>query len=184
MKNKKNKLMAALLMAAMFLSVMTGCSDNAISELEESGVTGLNANTRTVAGESLEVDSISSAKLASANVPSDEELKKRIRGGWWKQYSYTLSNGETIPEQWLRTDYTQVIYPEAPVLFFIGMCVDDYVDIEFVAPGTTPIYCKEVGMDLYEFKTGYNIPIFFQFRSKATGNVIDTIIFFIVDVKF
>lgn len=182
MKNKKNKLMAALLMAAMFLSVMTGCSDNAISELEESGVTGLNANTRTVAGESLEVDSISSAKLASANVPSDEELKKRIRGGWWKQYANTLPDGRTTPQLYEFTNYTQNIYPEATVLFYLGAEVADNVDIEFVQPGTTPYYLKKISSDMYEFKAAYPVPIFFQFVSKSTGNVVDTIIFFIREI--
>lgn len=83
---------------------------------------------------------------------------------------------------WERTDYTQNIYPEAPILFFVGNGVAENVDIQFVQPGTIPLYCKKVGIDLYEFKTGYNVPVFFQFTSKSTGNVVDTIIFFIKDI--
>ena len=142
----------------------------------------LASDTRAVTDELIESDSISNFSLLAATEYSDAELKKRIRDGWWRQYANTTEDGKTTPEMWERTDYTQNIYPEAPILFFVGNGVAENVDIQFVQPGTIPLYCKKVGIDLYEFKTGYNVPVFFQFTSKSTGNVVDTIIFFIKDI--
>lgn len=183
MKNKRSKLITVLFVAAISVSLFTGCSDDAtITGLDESALPELTSDTRAVTDELIESDSISSFSLLTATEYSDAELKKRIRSGWWKQYAYTLSNGNTTPEIWVQTDYTQNIYPEAPILFFIGNSVSKNVELKFIAPGTTPTYFKDLGGDMYEFKAGYNVPIFFQFVSKSTGNVVDTIIFFIKDI--
>lgn len=183
MKNKRSKLITVLFVAAMSVSLFTGCSNDAtITGLDEGALPELASDTRAVTDELIESDSISNFSLLAATEYSDAELKKRIRDGWWRQYANTTEDGKTTPEMWERTDYTQNIYPEAPILFFVGNGVAENVDIQFVQPGTIPLYCKKVGIDLYEFKTGYNVPVFFQFTSKSTGNVIDTIIFFIKDI--
>lgn len=183
MKNKRSKLITVLFVAAMSVSLFTGCSNDAtITGLDEGALPELASGTRAVTDELIESDSISNFSLLAATEYSDAELKKRIRDGWWRQYANTTEDGKTTPEMWERTDYTQNIYPEAPILFFVGNGVAENVDIQFVQPGTIPLYCKEVGIDLYEFKTGYNVPVFFQFTSKSTGNVVDTIIFFIKDI--
>ena len=94
MKNKRGKLITVLFVAAMSVSLFTGCSDDAtITGLDEGALPELASDTRAVTDELIESDSISNFSLLAATEYSDAELKKRIRNGWWKQYSYTLPNG-------------------------------------------------------------------------------------------
>ena len=99
MKNKRGKLITVLFVAAMSVSLFTGCSDDAtITGLDEGALPELASDTRAVTDELIESDSISNFSLLAATEYSDAELKKRIRNGWWKQYSYTLPNGRVTPE--------------------------------------------------------------------------------------
>lgn len=125
MKNKRGKLITVLFVAAMSVSLFTGCSDDAtITGLDEGALPELASDTRAVTDELIESDSISNFSLLAATEYSDAELKKRIRSGWWKQYYEEISTG------------------------------------------------------FYEFKIAYPVPVFFEFVSKKTGEIIDTIIFF------
>ena len=92
MKNKRGKLITVLFVAAMSVSLFTGCSDDAtITGLDEGALPELASDTRTVTDELIESDSISNFSLLAATEYSDAELKERIRSGWWKQYyDYTL----------------------------------------------------------------------------------------------
>ena len=165
MKNKRGKLITVLFVAAMSVSLFTGCSDDAtITGLDEGALPELASDTRAVTDELIEY--------------SDAELKKRIRNGWWKQYSYTLPNGRVTPEISEYTDYTQNIYPDATTLFFVGSEVLENVNVQFSQIGTTPYYYEEINTGFYEFKVAYPVPVFFEFVSKKTGEIIDTIIFF------
>ena len=168
MKNKRGKLITVLFVAAMSVSLFTGCSDDAT-------ITGLDEGALP---ELIESDSISNFSLLAATEYSDAELKKRIRNGWWKQYSYTLPNGRVTPEISEYTDYTQNIYPDATTLFFVGSEVLENVNVQFSQIGTTPYYYEEINTGFYEFKVAYPVPVFFEFVSKKTGEIIDTIIFF------
>lgn len=146
--------------------------------LDEGALPELASDTRAVTDELIESDSISNFSLLAATEYSDAELKKRIRNGWWKQYSYTLPNGRVTPEISEYTDYTQNIYPDATTLFFVGSEVLENVNVQFSQIGTTPYYYEEINTGFYEFKVAYPVPVFFEFVSKKTGEIIDTIIFF------
>ena len=179
MKNKRGKLITVLFVAAMSVSLFTACSDDAtITGLDEGALPELASDTRAVTDELIESDSISNFSLLAATEYSDAELKKRIRNGWWKQYSYTLPNGRVTPEISEYTDYTQNIYPDATTLFFVGSEVLENVNVQFSQIGTTPYYYEEINTGFYEFKVAYPVPVFFEFVSKKTGEIIDTIIFF------
>lgn len=179
MKSKKSKLIAAFFVAAMSFSLFTGCSDDAtMIGLNEGVLPELISDTRAVADGLIESDSISNLSLSAATEYSDAELKKRIRSGWWKQYAYTMSDGRVTPEISEYTDYTQNIYPDATTLFYVGSEVLEDVNVQFSQIGTTPYYYEEINTGFYQFKVAYPVPVFFEFVSKRTGEIIDTIIFF------
>lgn len=179
MKNKRSKLITVLFVAVMSVSLFTGCSDDAtITGLDEGALPELVSDTRAVTDELIKPDSISSFSLSTAIEYSDAELKKRIRSGWWKQYAYTLQDGRVTPEISEYTDYTQNIYPDATTLFYVGSEVLENVNVQFSPIGTTPYYYEEINTGFYEFKVAYPVPVFFEFVSKKTGEIIDTIIFF------
>ena len=82
MKNKRRKLITVLFVAAMSVSLFTGCSNDAtITGLDEGALPELASDTRAVTDELIESDSISNFSLLTATEYSDAELKKRIRDG-------------------------------------------------------------------------------------------------------
>lgn len=79
MKNKRGKLITVLFVAAMSVSLFTGCSDDAtITGLDEGALPELASDTRAVTDELIESDSISNFSLLAATEYSDAELKERI----------------------------------------------------------------------------------------------------------
>lgn len=94
-EKQKKEIDYSTFVAAMSVSLFTGCSNDAtITGLDEGALPELASDTRAVTDELIESDSISNFSLLAATEYSDAELKKRIRDGWWKQYAYTLPDGK------------------------------------------------------------------------------------------
>ena len=88
MKNKRGKLITVLFVAAMSVSLFTGCSDDAtITGLDEGALPELASDTRAVTDELIESDSISNFSLLAATEYSDAHYSL-LGVRYWKMLMY------------------------------------------------------------------------------------------------